>query len=171
MVAFPRSPLSSYLRRRESADYKILPDSVVLPRWSAEAPVRWCFTVNAVTTTLIRRGENAASLHNVDYGEYMRTGSMMFEQPKRSVQLMDSMQDHYRRTGVTEVLHTSTSTWMIPVDEPVDTTPRVVTEATVVDNVMIRDPFRVRGKGRPKGSKNVLQTACSTRIQSCLERT
>ena len=101
----------------------------------------------------------------------MQICSKIFEPLRRSGQLLDSLQDKYRRIWVTEVLNTSTSTSLIRVDDPVDTTPTVVTETTVVDNVMIRDPRRVMCKGRPKGSKNAMQAAHSKRIQSCLERT
>ena len=142
---------------------KTLPDSVVRPRWSAEAPVRLSVPADASTTALIRHHENAALIHYVDYNEYMQICSKLFEPLRRSGHVQTWLQDAYGRVGVTQAFNTSVSTSMVPEGDPVSTAPRVVTEATTIETLVICDPPNVRAKGRPK--KNSIVAGRPQRIK------
>ena len=148
-----------------------LPDSVVLPRWSADAPVRMSVPLISTTAVVNFDGTTHRSSKCHSHAWCMQLCSKVIDPLRRSGQLEAWLQDACRRVGLPDPFNASTSTGIVPVDGPVSTAPRVVTQATVVDNLAIRDPQVTKRKGRPpKGSKKSLLERPRKRWRSFMDK-
>ena len=126
-----------------------LPDSVVLPRWSAEAPVRLSAPITSTSAVVNLGDENGRFHKSQSHAWCMLLCNMVIAPLRQSGQLEAWLLDACRRIGMPDPFNASTSTGMVPVEVPVSTAPRVITEATVVNNLVVLDPDVTKRKGRP----------------------